>query len=401
MPQEGSILLSLKEVLIVKVGELHLKGQNRPFFERALLQNIREALPMPGKVHISQSRIYVEDLPEGSLPACIDRLRHVFGVYALSPARETDKNLPDMAKAVLYFLQDAPAGKSFRIKARRADKRFPMTSPEIAAQIGGLVLAERPDLTVDLHKPDIVIEVEVRERAYAYGEQIPAVGGMPVGTAGKAMLLLSGGIDSPVAGYMMAKRGLVLEAVHFYSFPHTTERAKEKVLHLAKLLTRSCRAIRVHVVPFTEIQETLYTKCPERFLTILMRRAMMQISESIARAQGCGALITGESLGQVASQTLEALHATDSAVTLPVFRPVIGFDKTEIMERAQTIGTYETSILPYEDCCTVFTPRHPATHPKLEDVLAAEEKLDKEMLSRAVANTESIFLPANAYEEGI
>lgn len=384
-------------VILVKVGEIHLKGQNRPYFENKLIRNMKAALAgMKVRVSIAQSRIYVYDVEESMLEQALERLSRVFGIHALSPAREIEKNMETIfATAVEMMKQAGITSGSFKIKARRADKRFPLESPEIAAQVGEAVLKAFPDMRVDLHKPEHVIEVEVREKAYVYVEQVPAVGGMPVGTNGKAMLLLSGGIDSPVAGYMIAKRGVCVEAVHFHSFPHTSERAKEKVLELAAILARYCGQIKVHVVPFTQLQEAIYEHCPDRTLTVVMRRYMMRIAEAIAVKNGAQALITGESIGQVASQTMESLCCTDAVVSMPVFRPLIGNDKLEIMEIAQRIGTFETSILPYEDCCTVFTPKHPATHPGMDMIQEAEACFNaEEMVRKAIEETETVLVSA-------
>ena len=283
---------------------------------------------------------------------------------------------------------------TFKVEARRSDKRYPMDSPQINAEVGGYILDHCQGLTVDVHHPDHVMSVEIRDEAYLYVRVIPAAGGMPVGTGGKAALLLSGGIDSPVAGYMIAKRGVELCAVHFWSFPYTSERAKEKVIDLARILSESCCSIRVHVVPFTDIQLQIHEKCPEDYTTLIMRRFMMRIAERIARQEGAEALITGESIGQVASQTMTALNMTNQVVEMPVFRPLIGFDKIDIIRYAEKIGTYETSCLPYEDCCTVFTPRHPATHPKLDKILQGENALDGErLIAEALAAEEVVTLP--------
>ena len=381
-------------VILVKVGEIHLKGQNRPYFENKLIRNMKAALAgMKVRVSIAQSRIYVYDVEESMLEQALERLSRVFGIHALSPAREIEKNMETIFTTAVEMMKQANiTSGSFKIKARRADKRFPLESPEIAAQVGEAVLKAFPDMRVDLHEPEHVIEVEVREKAYVYVEQVPAVGGMPVGTNGKAMLLLSGGIDSPVAGYMIAKRGVCVEAVHFHSFPHTSERAKEKVLELAAILARYCGQLKVHVVPFTQLQEAIYEHCPDRTLTVVMRRYMMRIAEAIAVKNGAQALITGESIGQVASQTMESIGVTNSVVTdMPVFRPLIGMDKVDIIEIAGEIGTYETSILPYEDCCTVFVPKHPTTRPKLERVIEEESVLDIDALVKeAVESAELI-----------
>ncbi|MBR6764984.1 MAG: tRNA 4-thiouridine(8) synthase ThiI [Clostridia bacterium] len=392
--------MNYRNMIIVKVGEIHLKGLNRPFFERTLINNIKAALKnfKDVTVAISQSRIFVYNIDPSDLDEALLILSRIFGIHALSPAREFEKDIDACIKNAVEMLKDKNiVSGTFKVKARRADKRFPMESPEIAATVGGGILENMPDMKVDLHNPDLIIEVEIRDRgAYVYFEDVPAVGGLPIGTNGRAVLLLSGGIDSPVAGYMIAKRGVQLDGIHFYSFPHTSERAKEKVYELAQELCAYITRISVFVVPFTHIQEMIYDKCPDQFMTILTRRFMMKISERIARLRSCGALVTGESIGQVASQTMESLNATDSAVELPVFRPVIGMDKLEIMAIAEKIGTYETSILPYEDCCTVFTPRHPATKPKLNEVIKAEKLLDEEaLINEALEMVERIDIDAD------
>ena len=280
---------------------------------------------------------------------------------------------------------------TFKVLARRSDKHYFMNSDEINRELGGRMLEAFPQLSVDVHKPEIKLSVEIRDKAYVYCEEIPGSAGMPTGTAGKATLLISGGIDSPVAGWMMAKRGLTLSAVHFYSYPYTSERARDKVVELTKLVSRYAGEIRLHLVPFTEIQLAIYERCPEKETTVLMRRLMMRIAQTIAQREGALALITGESLGQVASQTLEALGCTNDAVSMPVFRPLIGFDKDEIMDVARRIGTYETSILPYEDCCTVFVPKHPVTKPKLEELRRSEAAVDwSEMIEKALSDTELV-----------
>lgn len=369
-------------VILVKVGEIHLKGQNRPYFERRLMDNIRNALyGSEAQVSIAQSRIYVKNISDDFLDEALDRLTRVFGIHAVSPALQVEKNMEEIMRTAVKMLMDARIEKgTFKVKARRADKHFPIQSPEIAIMTGEYIL-EHTGLTVDVVNPEHLVQIEVRESAaYVYVREIPCAGGMPVGTGGRAALLLSGGIDSPVAGYIIARRGVVIDAVHFHSFPHTSERAKEKVISLAGLLSRYCGEIRLNVVPFTKIQEEIYEKCPDKYLTVIMRRYMMKIAEQAARRSGAGALITGESIGQVASQTLNALYCTDAAVNMPVFRPLIGMDKLEIMDIARKIGTYDTSILPYEDCCTVFTPRHPATKPGLEKVIEAEQVLEEEKL---------------------
>ncbi len=386
-------------MIIVKEGELHLKGQNRPFFERTLINNIKKSLSGFDdiRVSISQSRIFVYNIQPADLDEALLRLSRVFGIQGLSPAREFDKDIGLCIENAVDMLKNAGiTNGTFKVKARRSDKRFPMESPEIAAKVGEGILEAMPGMRVDLQNHEYLIQVEIRERAYVYFENVAAVGGLPIGTNGRAALLLSGGIDSPVAGYMIAKRGVQLDGVHFFSYPHTSERAKEKVFDLARELCAYTTQMSVFTVPFTHIQEEIYDKCPDQFMTILTRRFMMKISERIAKMRECGALVTGESIGQVASQTMESLHTTDNAVELPVFRPCIGMDKLEIMDIAQKIGTFETSILPFEDCCTVFTPRHPATKPKLEDVIKAEQLLDSEkLINEALELTERVDIDAD------
>jgi len=388
----------MERVILIRYGEIHLKGQNRPYFERVLLSNIKNALKgMPGiKVSKAQGRFYVENYSDEA--AVVDALTRVFGIVSISPAYKIDKDfdtLTQYAKMIMkeIFTTSQKSSLTFKVESRRADKKFPMDSMSISRELGGRLLGQFPQLKVDVHNPDVVLNVEVREYTYIYYKMIPCAGGMPVGTNGKAALLLSGGIDSPVAGWMIAKRGVALTAVHFHSFPYTSDRSKEKVIELAKILTRYCGSIRLHIVPFTRIQQELYEKCPDEQLTILMRRSMMKIAEEVARREGAAALITGESIGQLASQTLDSLVVTNDAVSMPVFRPLIGFDKIDIMNIAHNIGTYETSILPYEDCCTVFTPRHPATHPRLDKVLKSEQLINESsLIQEALDNIEVIEL---------
>jgi len=379
----------MRQVLLVRFGEVHLKGQNRPFFMKKLTENVRKAVASAGAtVWLSDSRIYVADM---DVAEAAERVRRVFGIYSVSPAWELEKNFELIAGKCVELSKDLKG--TFKVMARRSDKKFPMTSMEMNAEIGGRILDANPNLTVDVHKPMHEVSVEVRDKAYVYVGEIMAVGGLPMGTGGKGMLLLSGGIDSPVAGFQLMRRGVNINAVHFFSFPYTSERAKEKVIELARILGTYGGGMRVFVVPFTEIQMQIHEKCPDSLGTLLMRRYMMRIANRIARQHGAQALITGENLGQVASQTMEALGCTDAVCDLPVFRPLIGCDKLEITEQAIRIGTYETSILPYEDCCTVFTPRHPTTKPKVEQLIEAEQALDTEALvAEAVANTESVYV---------
>ena len=368
----------MRELLLVRYGEIFLKGQNRPVFMRALVKRVKRAVQELGAtVYLNDSRIFVTDYSDQD--EAIRRVTKVFGVHSVCPAIEMPKEDFDaVASQAVAMMADLRG--TFKVSARRSDKRYPLDSPAINGQIGHRVLVANKNLSVDVKNPDHIMNVEIRDHAYLYVKVVPAVGGMPVGTNGRATLLLSGGIDSPVAGWMIAKRGVHINAVHFHSYPYTSDRAKEKVLDLARILSESCCGIRVHVVPFTKIQMEIHEKCPDEYTTLIMRRFMMRIAERVAISEKSEALITGESIGQVASQTMTALGTTDMVVNMPVFRPVIGFDKTEIIAIAEKIGTMETSSLPYEDCCTVFTPRHPATHPHLDIIEAAEAKLDMEAL---------------------
>ncbi len=368
----------MRELLLVRYGEIFLKGQNRPVFMRALVKRVKRAVQELGAtVYLNDSRIFVTDYDDQE--EAIRRVTKVFGVHSVCPAIEMPKENFDAVAAQAVVMMSELRG-TFKVSARRSDKRYPLDSPAINAEIGHRVLVANKNLSVDIKKPDHVLNVEIRDHAYLYVKVVPAVGGMPVGTNGRATLLLSGGIDSPVAGWMVAKRGVHISAVHFHSYPYTSDRAKEKVLDLARILSESCCGIRVHIVPFTKIQMEIHEKCPEEYTTLIMRRFMMRIAERVARLEGAEALITGESIGQVASQTMTALGTTDMVVDMPVFRPVIGFDKAEIVAIAEKIGTMETSSLPYEDCCTVFTPRHPATHPHMDMILKGESQLDVEGL---------------------
>lgn len=380
----------MQKVLLVRMGEIFLKGDNRSQFINALAKRIRYAVkPLGGTVEITQGRLFVHDVQDMDL--AIEKVTRVFGVHSVSPAYEVEKDLQKIEELAVELTKDLRG--SFKISARRADKRFELDSMELNAHLGGKVLEGNPALHVDVKNPEHTLSVEIRDMAYLHIEKIMAVGGLPIGTSGRAMLLLSGGIDSPVAGYMIAKRGVDLHAIHYHSFPFTSEQAKQKVLDLASIVAGYTGPIRVHVVPFTKIQQELYDKCPESQLTILMRRFMMRIADRVAIKEGCGALVTGESVGQVASQTMQGLQCSNAVCTLPVYRPLIGFDKTEIMLRAQEIGTYETSILPFEDCCTVFTPRHPVTKPRLEILEESEKALDVEALvQEAIAGIEQIVV---------
>lgn len=380
----------MRDVLLVRYGEVFLKGANRPHFLKVLTDNVKRVVkPIGGHVWLSDSRVYVSDFSD--MRDCVDRVSRVFGVYSVSPAVEMEKDLDIISEQCVKMM--APYSGTFKVQGKRSDKKFPMNSMELAAEIGHRVLEANPNLKVDVHKPQHRLMVEIRDNAYICVQEIMAVGGMPMGTGGRAALLLSGGIDSPVAGYQLMKRGVRLCAIHFQSPPYTGELAKDKVLQLAKKLAWYSGGMRVYLVPFTKCQLEIHEKCPDELGTLITRRFMMRIAQVIARQFGAQALITGESLGQVASQTMDALCCTDAVVDMPVFRPLIGLDKTEIMDIAEKIDTYETSILPYEDCCTVFTPRHPVTKPKLETMPKVEAKLDVDALvNEAVEGTEIVMV---------
>ncbi len=389
----------MKEIILVKNGELVLKGLNRCSFEDVLIKNMKRHLAPLGdfKFTKSQSTIMVE--PEDAdtdLDDAAECLKKVFGIAALSRAAVCEKDMNCIIKTALAYLDDELSGaKTFKVEAKRSDKKFPLKSPEICRETGGAILKKFNHLKVDVHNPEITVTVEIRDNyAFVRGNNIKGAGGMPTGTSGRAAVLISGGIDSPVAAYMMAKRGIELISVHFASPPYTSELAEMKVLDLLKKVSAYCGTITTYIVPFTEIQEAIRDYCPEEYFTLVMRRIMMKISDRIARQQNCLALITGESVGQVASQTIYALGCTDCASTLPVFRPCIGMDKDEIVSISRKIDTFETSIQPYEDCCTVFTPKHPRTKPKLEDVLEAEGKIEnlEEMMQTAIENARRVFI---------
>ena len=384
----------MKEIILIKNGDLALKGLNRMTFEDILIKNIRRKIGKLGdfSVRKAQSTIYIEprheDFPFGE---ALEEMKQVFGIAAFSRALTVEKDMDAILNAAPdYLAERLKNAKTFKVESKRADKRFPLTSPEISRELGGKLLSRFPHLKVDVHNPEVLVMVEIRDYgAYIHGEQLKGAGGMPVGSGGRAAVLISGGIDSPVAAYMMAKRGLELNAIHFASPPYTSPRAELKVMQLLKKVANYSNAIRVGVVPFTEIQELIGKHCPEEYFTLIMRRFMMRISERLAKERNCGALITGESVGQVASQTLLALGVTDAVVNMPVLRPVIGMDKDEIIEISRKIDTFEISIEPYEDCCTVFTPKHPKTRPNIELVEQAESALDIEALvTAAVEGTE-------------
>lgn len=383
----------MKEIILIKNGELALKGLNRSQFEDKMIKNIRRRLSPLGKVSFFKSQSTVTVYPESEsfdLEEATRRVGKIFGIAAYSRAAVAPKEFEAIkSTCIAYFADSIFQYKTFKVEAKRSDKRFALKSPEICREIGALMLENYPFLKVDVHHPDLVITVEIRDKeAYIRGNQLKGAGGMPVGTSGRGAVLMSGGIDSPVAAYMMARRGLELCAVHFAAPPYTSELAENKVKLLTEKVAAYAGRIELYIVPFTKIQETIRDCCPEEYFTIIMRRLMMEIAGTIAHAHGAGALITGESLGQVASQTLRALACTDDAAALPVLRPLIGMDKNDIVEIARKIDTFETSILPYEDCCTVFTPKHPNTKPEIEHVRAAQAAVDwEQMLKEALENT--------------
>lgn len=375
----------IQEVILCKFGEVVLKGANRQSFESQLIKELRRRASPHGvfKIYFKQSTVYIEPLDEMcDMDGMYEAAKKVFGIVGVNRAAVCEKNMESIMALAREYLPEKLAGKrTFKVDAKRSDKRFPLKSPEISREIGGVILSTVRGIKVDVHNPDVTVTVEVRDdNAYIRAGQEPGAGGLPLRSAGRGLLLLSGGIDSPVAGCMMAKRGLEIEALHFESFPYTSERAKEKVMQLAQEMCEFCSKIHVHVISLTHIQEELRDNCTEDYFTILLRIFMMRLAERCARDYKCHALITGESLGQVASQTLRAIEVTDSVVNLPVFRPCIGLDKNEIIIQARHYGTFDTSILPFEDCCTVFTPRHPKTQPKIEDVMRELEKVDVDAL---------------------
>ena len=386
----------MKEIFLLKLGEVVLKGTNKRQFENKLRQNIRRRMRAYGEfdVYIMQSTVYVEPMDDladvdGAWEAC----HSIFGLVSLCRCRPCEKNMDSIFATVEEYLgDDLDSAASFKVESKRSDKAFPMGSIAISQEIGGRLAEAHPNCRVDVHNPAYTVYVEIRDlAAYVHGPAEPGAGGLPTGVGGRAMCLLSGGIDSPVAAYMMAKRGVEVESVHFFSYPYTSQLARDKVMELARLVTRYCGRMTVNIVSFTQIQEAIRDNCPEEFFTLIMRRFMMEISQRIAKDDGCGALITGENLGQVASQTMEAMTVTGAVVDIPVFMPLVGMDKEEIVTIARKIGTLATSILPYEDCCTVFTPKHPKTKPTLGQVLNAEKNLDREaLIQQALASVEKI-----------
>jgi thiamine biosynthesis protein ThiI len=388
----------MEDIILLKQGEIVLKGLNRKSFESKLIGNIKRRLRPYGKfkVYAVQSTVYVEPLDSScDMDGALDAMKYVFGIVAISRAAACPKDKDAIFEAAKRYLADEfLTAKSFKVESKRSDKSFPMTSIQLSQYVGGLLSEEFPHVAVDVHNPELTVVLEVRDySAYVHCQRTEGAGGLPVGVGGKAVSLLSGGIDSPVATYLTARRGVSIVPIHFFSFPYTSELAKQKVIDLAELLTKYCGRMTVNVVPFTHIQEEIRDKCPEEFFTIIMRRFMMRISQIIAQNEGCRAIVTGENLGQVASQTLEAMAVTEECVSMPILRPLICNDKTEIISLAHKIGTFETSILPYEDCCTVFTPKHPRTKPRLDEVREAELALDIDgLVKEAVSNIEKVVL---------
>ncbi|MBQ7714329.1 MAG: tRNA 4-thiouridine(8) synthase ThiI [Clostridia bacterium] len=391
----------MKKIILCKYGEIILKGQNKSHFESMLLKEVRRRADAVGsfKVAYSQSTVTIEPVGGGVTDEDLEEMyrqaKKVFGFSGVTMAACAEKNMEDIARVAKEYLPPILSGyETFKCSAKRGDKSFPLTSPEISAEVGGAILSVMPKLKVDLYSPEVEVRVEIREKeAYIHAGQDKGAGGNPPGSSGRGLLLLSGGIDSPVAGYMMAKRGMFIDALHFESFPYTSERAREKVFALAKELTEYTGRIRVHVISLTHIQEVIRDTCDEDYFTLLLRRFMMELALRTAKEFDIPAIITGESLGQVASQTLPALCVTDAVSDIPVFRPCIGMDKDEIVAVARKIGTFDTSVLPYEDCCTVFTPRHPRTRPVIEKVVAQEEKLDRaSLLEEAYATRYSVLI---------
>ena len=387
----------MNDIILLKLGEIVLKGLNRKSFEQKLMGNIRRRLAPLGKfrVYCLQSTVYVEGEEGADMDAAFEALRQVFGVISLSRAAPCEKNKEAIAALAIEYLRDEmESARSFKVESKRSDKAFPMTSIELSQYVGGELADAYPDTAVDVHDPELTVHIEVRDlAAYVHAAPVPGAGGMPVGSNGVAVTLLSGGIDSPVSTYMIAKRGVRLIPVHFFSFPYTSQQAKDKVVELGRQLTAYCGRMTMEVVPFTHIQEEIRDKCPEEYFTLIMRRFMMRIAQHIAESNGAKAIVTGENLGQVASQTMEAMASTQAVTHLPVLQPLIGMDKEEIITIARKIGTFDTSILPYEDCCTVFTPRHPRTRPQVSEVEAAESALDVEALvQEAIQGIERISL---------
>lgn len=387
----------MEKVLIIRYGEISLKGLNRPYFENTLLKNVKRAIKPIGdmRVYKAHGRMYI-DLEDYDVEETIEVVTNIFGIVSVSVAYIFEADMERICEVALEQTKECIEEddiKTFKVESKRGNKSFPIKSPEISRTVGGYILENGTELKVDVHNPDVIINVEVRDKAYVYSRKIPGFGGMPYRTGGKAMLLLSGGIDSPVAGWLVAKRGVEIEAIHYHSYPFTSDRAKEKVIDLARILSRYCGRIRLHSVNLLNIQKAINEKCPSAEMTILSRRFMMAIAERVAGDRKCKALVTGESIGQVASQTLESLNVTNSTVDMPVFRPLIAMDKMDIVKISKEIDSYETSILPFEDCCTVFLPDRPVTKPRLERIVESEKLLDvEELITDAIDNMEVIIV---------
>lgn len=383
----------MDKVLSISIGEIALKGKNRKYFEDKLISRMKKAIKGLDytKIYKEQGKMYIEGAEDNFEPM-IDKLRKVFGLVYISPCIRVEKNLEEIEKAIIKVMEERQSKnpvKTFKVKTNRVDKNFPIKSPEVSKKMGGVILRNVEGLKVDIHNPETYVFIDIKENAYIYTERIEGYGGLPVGTNGKGLLLLSGGIDSPVAGFLMAKRGVEISGIHFHSYPFTSQRAEDKVKKLAEILSIYTGKIKLYGINILEIQKELNAKCPEDEMTILSRRFMMRIAEKIALDNDIDALITGESLGQVASQTIQGLSVTNAAVDIPILRPLIGLDKVEIIEVAKEIETYETSILPYDDCCTLFLPKHPVTKPKLADIEKSEEAIDVEkLIEKAIANVE-------------
>lgn len=374
-------------MLVKYASEISLKGLNKKYFEDLLVTNIRKAIGNGYKIQKESGRMYIDTYSD----ELADKVKKVFGVIGVAEAEIVEKDMDKIGEIAIMQMKQLKGVKTFKVESRRGDKKFPLQSLEISREIGGMILKNVEDITVDVRNPEVVVNIEIRDKAYIYTKLDKGVAGMPYGSAGKGVLLLSGGIDSPVAGYMMAKRGLEMVGVYYHSHPYTSERAKEKVIELARKLSVYTGSFKLYVAPFTEIQMQIIEKCKENELTIIMRRYMMQVAEQVAKKENALALVTGESLGQVASQTLESMHVTNSDLEMPVYRPVVGMDKIDITDIARQIDTFETSILPFEDCCTIFVPKHPKTRPRLDDIRKSEEALDKEQLiANCMANMEII-----------
>jgi thiamine biosynthesis protein ThiI len=389
----------MERIILLRYEEIFLKGLNRNLFEQRLISNIKKRLANLGIIDItrSQSRIYIESHDRDfDMDEALERLRKIFGIASVSPVYRVPTDYESIKASsfeIVASLLKRHAYKTFKVETKRGDKSFPLNSPQLSADIGARLLENFPELKVDVRNPDFILYIEVRESTYLYSEIIPSAKGLPTGTGGRATLLLSGGIDSPVAGWMIAKRGVELDAVYFHSPPYTSDRAREKVMKLAEILSGWCMGVRLHIVPFTDIQMAIREKCPLEYLTIIMRRFMMRIAERIAVKSGSLGLVTGEAIGQVASQTMESMLVTNAAVSLPVYRPLVGMDKNEVIAIARSIGTFDTSILPYEDCCTLFVAKHPVTRPVLENAVAYEAALDGEtLMERALSGAETILI---------